>query len=270
MSVINDANGNPIGDLSFQVALNQFIGLRNDHKFGHVDALSTTRRTVWTGGVDYAFPPTPETMYVSAVGTQDTHGGTGAEYMWVNYLTTSFAEVTEVVSLAGRTPVPLTSPVLRVNRMICLADDPTVKNLGVMWLGTSNHTAGVPSSVYAHIESATGQTYQAFYTVPRFEKAIVYDINITTNEGKGAQVEMFSRNNIETYSGFTDARNMLSPDNHYDVFETAFSNRRRIPLTYPEATDIEFKGKGSASGTNVSIEWTMQIVNSSFLGSLKR
>lgn len=265
MTIKRDKKGTPILDFMFNVSNGEIVGLSRSYKFGRAINLGTTQQTIWTGSEDYSFPGSAQTMAVASTNSADKAGvANAAEYLWVSYLSSGHNEMTEIVSLNGLAPVDLSEPLLRINRMKILSTEPSATNTGAIWLGTSNWTAGVPANKFGHILSGKGQTYQAFYTVPISKEIYIYDINITSNEGKESSVEMLVNETVETFSGFPGVVNTLQAKNHYDVFETVFQSQRKIPLCYDEKTDIEFKGTGGTTGTDISVEWSFLIVDKSY------
>lgn len=265
MSIRRDRFGTPIIDLPFNIALNEIPGLTWAYKFGRVVGLDTVQRTIWTAGFEYNPPPDPVDMYFASTSSEDCFLGAGANYMKVGYVGSGFVEHTEVHCICGHTPIKLNNPVHTINRTKVLSDDIDAVNAGPMWIGTSGFTNGVPSSAYAHVNSGVGQTYQAFYTVPHDKTLIVYDMIMSANEGKEGEVEIFARDNSETFSGFPNARNTFQAKNHYDIFQTTFPIARKIPLVFNPKTEILFKGRGKAAATNISVEGTFILVDSAYL-----
>jgi hypothetical protein len=266
MAIKRDNQKTPILDLVFNVINGELPGLETFYKFGRVINLGVTERTIWTGSEAYTFPGSAQTMAVASTNSADKAGiSGGAGYLFVRYLGSGFNEFTEIVSLNGLTPVDLSEQVLRINRARILSDDLTTINTGDIWIGTSDWTNGIPDNKFGHILTGKGQTYQGFYTVPVNKSVSIYDINITTNLGKESSVELFVRENAETFSGYSDLVNTLQAKNHYDVYQTTFPTQRKVPLHYSEKTDLEFRATGAAAGTDISVEWTMVTIDSSYL-----
>jgi len=268
MSIRRDKFGTAILDLPFNMSLGEIPGLSRSYKFGKVSGLDTVQRTIWTAGFEYNPPPGPTAMSFASTSPNDTSGGSGVNYIKVNYVGSGFNEFTEVHCLNGQTPVSLAHPVHTINRAKVLADDIDAKNAGPIWAGAGSFSAGVPSSAYTHIESGVGQTYQAFYTLPNNQHMLIYDMILTANEGKEGSIEMFARENAEVFSGFPNARNTFQAKNHYDIFQTTLPIQRKIPLCFGPKTEIIFKGRGKATLTDLSVEGTFVLVNSTYLHGL--
>lgn len=265
MSIRRDKFGTSILDLPFNIALDEIPGLSRGYKYGKVSGLNTTQRAIWTAGFDYNPPPGPTEMFFASTNAGDVAGGAGVDYLQVGYVGSGFNEFTEIHCFNGQTPVPLNNPVHTINGARVLADDIDKKNLGPIWAGTGSFTSGVPSSAYTHIDSGVGQTYQAFYTVPNNKLMMVYDMIMTANEGKEGSIEMFARENSETFPGFPNAKNVFQAKNHYDIFQTTLSIHRKVPLCFGSKTEIIFKGRGKATLTDLAVEGTFVLINSIYL-----
>lgn len=275
MSIRRDGNGTPIWDFGFTIARGEVPGLKPEYKFGKGFDIGTSQKTLWDSGSDtgiYTFPLSAQVMKLSSTSSFDTCGrASSAEYGWINYLGSGYNEFTEVLSLNNRVGVSPAHPVLRVNRMKMLSSDPnlTRSNTGHIWLGTGTVTAGKSAVAYGHIEPGAGQTYQGFYTVPAGCKAYIFDVIASSKKGKTAELAMFVKNISETFSGFPGIYNTFQGKNHFDLFENVFVMNRKMAYVFPEKTDINWRGLGGATETDIQIEWTMIIEASSGYNSNK-
>lgn len=268
MSIIRDRRGTPLFDLPFNVANREIEGLEDIYKFGRVTGLDAAEKTVWTGSTVYIFPSIATKMYIASTHSVDVCTGDIIKAVEIQYLDGLWDRQTEVHCLNGRTPVEIIIPVLRNNRMKFLSNCYTHVNTGAIWMGTSDFTAGVPVGKYGHIPSGMNQTHQGFYSVPGGHNIRIYDTYISVNEGKESNTWMRACIHSEVFSGFPGLKNTYEHKNHYDIFQTVFTSQRKIPLLLPEKTDIEFKASGSAGGNvNLSIEWTMLQVGSSYFSN---
>jgi hypothetical protein len=205
-------------------------------------------------------------MAFASTNSVDVCTGTIVKAILFEYLDSSWDTATEVHCINGRTPVTLPNNILRINRMKFLSNCETHINTGHIWLGTSNWTDGVPVNKYGHILSGTQQTYQGFYSVPRGHTAKIYDLNVTVNEGKSSNVWMHVNDHAETFSGFPGLGNTYQHKNSYDIYQTVFTSQRKIPLSFGQMSDIEFRAQGSIGGdVNLGVEWTMLLTGSSYI-----
>lgn len=167
-----------ITPFSLGAASGDINGLSSINKFGkNPDVDSAASEDIWDYGGTYQFSTTADITKIisSAADTVniDIYGLDG------DYLSSS-----QTVTLSGTTFVTLTTPLMRVNRMInCGATDLS----GGVYLVTSTatHTGGVPDNstdVRAFINGSENQTLMAIYTVPSGKTA--YMTKLVTNLGR--------------------------------------------------------------------------------------
>ncbi len=155
------------------IAAGRFQGYEIVNKFGtngDIDSGSVPE-DIWEGGGVYTgFPSTAETLRAVSSNTNDTLGGTGAEKIRVQAMTTSYEWVAVTFTLSGTTPVAPDSPYtsttfLRVHTgtVIQSANGANTSfNAGVI---TVRHTT-TTANVFLTIQIGRNQSNCAAYTIP--------------------------------------------------------------------------------------------------------
>ena len=137
-------------------------GVVSEYKFGHnpdVDVV-TVPEDIWSGGGTYIWPAAAAVPSIVSTSLNDANpAGTGMRQVRVVGLNAAFAEIQETINLNGVTPVVLSQPFFRVNRMFGVAAGSVGWNVGTITLSIS----GSPASI---INPTRGQTLQSCYTVP--------------------------------------------------------------------------------------------------------
>ena len=134
-------------------------------KYGHNDDIGTgAYEDMWSYGGDYNWPSSSgQAMYISSSDAADT------QTIVVMGLDENFEEVTEIVTLQGKTFVPLTGLWSRVHRAY---NNGSTDLAGTVYVSSDNTDAGgdgipdVTTAIHTTVEAEFQQTMQAIYTVP--------------------------------------------------------------------------------------------------------
>lgn len=137
------------------------------HKFGFNANISTNFETVWDQGGIITYPAAATQMKVSSGSTDDDVGGTGALMVELFGLDSNYDEISEVITLTGRTAVLTTASFLRTFRMIVRSAGSGGENAGILYAGTGDITTGVPAVIHATVGATHNQSLMAVWTVPR-------------------------------------------------------------------------------------------------------
>lgn len=125
----------------------------------------STPEDVWDGGGVYAFPAAAaETSIVSDSANDDSEDGSGARTVLVSGLDDDYLPISEVVELAGATPVVLANDFFRVNSVQVLSAGSGGVNAGTI---SVKHD----STVIAQVNAGAGKSLMAVYCVPATYKA---------------------------------------------------------------------------------------------------
>lgn len=141
-----------------QVSRGQIQGHRAIFRSAYSTLITAAQNyAVWNRAANYSFPSVASTMTLSSSATGDT-----TQSVLISGLDSSYAEISEVLTLNGQTPVTSTKSFFRVNDMLVLTDSPT----GNLYFGTGTVTAGVPANVYGFIYAGDNSMMCGSYTVP--------------------------------------------------------------------------------------------------------
>jgi hypothetical protein len=149
------------------------------YKFGYNPDVNGEEETVWAQGGNFPYPTSAVTMFVSSTSVNDTNGGTGANSILIQGLDENYDEIEETVLLNGQTQVATQNSYLRVYRAFVTLAGTGGTAGGIIYIGSSGATGGVPNTtVYANL-SFGNQTQIAAYTVPAGYTLYLDDINFT-------------------------------------------------------------------------------------------
>ena len=220
-------------------------GYRTLYKFGYNPDVDTQEETVWGNSGDYVWLDSAVTMFVSSTSADDTGTGTGARTILIQGLDEDYNEIEETITLTGQTQVATQLSYLRIYRsFVTLAGSDEGTN-GVIYIGSSGATGGVPNTtVYASV-SIGNQTQIAAYTVPAGYTLYIDEINFTAAVSQAQKLVRCKFN---------------SRDYESNVFRTRFvqviqSNQLIQSFKYPqgfaEKTDLECRVSTDTSNTAI-------------------
>jgi len=220
-------------------------GYRTLYKFGYNPDVDTQEETVWGNSGDYVWLDSAVTMFVSSTSANDSGTGTGARTILIQGLDEDYNEIEETITLNGQTQVATQLSYLRVYRsFVTLAGSDEGTN-GVIYIGSSGATGGVPNTtVYASI-SIGNQTQIAAYTVPSGYTLYVDEINFTAAVSQAQKLVHCKFN---------------SRDHGSNVFRTRFvqviqSNQLiqsfKYPQEFAEKTDLECRVSTDTNNTAI-------------------
>lgn len=220
-------------------------GYRTLYKFGYNPDVDTQEETVWGNSGDYVWLDSAVTMFVSSTSADDNGTGTGARTILIQGLDEDYNEIEETITLNGQTQVATQLSYLRIYRsFVTLAGSDEGTN-GVIYIGSSGATGGVPNTtVYASV-SIGNQTQIAAYTVPAGYTLYIDEINFTAAVSQ-AQKLVHCKFNSRDYES--------------NVFRTRFvqviqSNQLIQSFKYPqgfaEKTDLECRVSTDTSNTAI-------------------
>ena len=220
-------------------------GYRTLYKFGYNPDVDTQEETVWGNAGDYVWLDNAVTMFVSSTSANDTGTGTGARTILIQGLDEDYNEIEETITLSGQTQVATQLSYLRIYRSFVTLAGSNEGTSGVIYIGSSGATGGVPNTtVYASI-GIGNQTQIAAYTVPAGYTLYIDEINFTAAVSQ-AQKLVHCKFNSRTHGS--------------NVFRTRFvqvlqSNQLIQSFKYPqgfaEKTDLECRVSTDTSNTAI-------------------
>lgn len=218
-------------------------------KFGTNPNVGTTEENVWEESTIYTYPASPSSCTISSTSSDDDAGGTGAITVWLEYLTTDYVRVREVLTLDGQNGVALSSPLLRFHRAIVYSTGSGGENAGIIRIGTGTVTSGVPATTYGRISIGDNQSQHGMYTIPRGYTGLLLRGTIYVDSTKSTIWEFYTRDNDEGFPFQEKLTGVVSEDTY--TFSPVFG----FPLD--ETTDIDLRVISSSAGSEVDINFAI-------------
>jgi hypothetical protein len=225
-------------------------------KFGFNPDINGTEETIWNQGGNIPWLGVATTVYVSSTDVNDSAAGTGGQAVEVQGLDGDYNLLFGVASLSGQTQVKIVNktgggPItfLRVFRAFITSSGSNGKPFGIIYLGPTGSTLGVPTTVYANFGDSA-QTQIAAYTVPAGKTLYLDDLNFTAAISQAndyATVKLRTRH-FGTNTWRVRFINVLQSNQLITKFE--------YPRAFPEKTDLECRAL--TSGTNNQIAASFQ------------
>ena len=222
------------------------LGYRTLYKFGYNPDVNGDEETVWEQGGNYPWLDSAVTMFVSSTSVNDTSGGSGANTILIQGLDENYVEIEETVTLNGQTQVTTQLSYLRIYRAFVTLAGSSGTSGGIIYVGSSGATGGVPNgTVYANL-SIGNQTQIAAYTVPAGHTLYLDEINITA---------ALSLANKRVNASFH------TRDFGSNVFRTRFINVLqssqlkqlfKYPQDFAEKTDVEIRVSTNTSNNPIA------------------
>lgn len=217
----------------------------------------TEPEDIWPTGGLFAFKTTGGQLELVSASANDAAAGTGARTVRVDFLSTSYAEFSEVIVLNGTTAVATTrTDILRVNGAVVLTTGSLSRNDGVITIrdigaGTTRATI----STFTEGAATPGQSFldQMLFTVPAGYTMLVYSVDLSINRA-GTNRWISARVYARASTGVIRTPKVLSvsSDSTYTLMGT-------MPVPVPEKTDWWVRVI-NASGTNTDVSSSAEAI----------
>ena len=212
------------------------------HKFGHNLLVNEDWETIWSAGGLYSFIDTPTVLKISSTDVDDDDGDTGARTVLIEGLDSNYDELSETVTLNGRTAVNTTGTYKRVHRMIVQTVGSSGYNEGIIYAGTGTVSSGVPANKYASIPATYNQSMMAIYTIPNNKTGYLTSFYAQPDGEKEFQIRL----RMQDSNGISRIKNQL----HAYQNQAMFNYRPYYKIE--EKTDISIDFHDS-SGNDASV-----------------
>ena len=229
------------GDIDFFIAVakGDYTGYTNVSKFGrNPNVKSSDYETSCDGSKLYPWPTAAETLNVVSTDADDTSAGTGARTVEIEGLNSSWAVITETVSMNGTTNVTTTNSFLRVYRVRVVTAGSTGVNEGTI---TCTNTTS--SNVIGQISlgsSGFGQSLMALYTVPAGKTAYLINFDFSSSKDNEHTFRIMTRDNTVTDAAWNTKE--------FASARGGFNDFRKLSIQkYTEKTDLDFQAIASAA-----------------------
>lgn len=235
-----------------EIAKGEVPGQRAELKFGHQNAISNAEIAVWDIAAAYAYLSSATVMAVGSNDANDKAAGTGARTVKVWGLDGDYNEISETVTMVSTTAVSTTQAYLRVFRATVITAGSGGKNAGIIYVGASTITGGVPADKYAAIAVGENQTLMAIWTVPAGKTA--YLQKVSGNAGVatadiGATIRLKVRELGEVFQ----------TKEKFNSIRVLVDLSRATPKSIPAKSDIEMTAI-RVGNTDVDVAATFEMI----------
>lgn len=213
-------------------------------EWGYVTTIAATTLTC-SGGFSAGGTGSVRTYSVI---NKNAAGKTGAHAVKLEYLTSTFAEKSEIVILDGNAPVnTVNTDIYRINSFRVIAGAKCIGNLSFRISGGA--------TTYSYITAGFTRARNSAYTVPLNKTLYVTQWSIgwsTPNDTKVQSARFYTKTNVEPTTHF------LTRDLFYPYTEVICSNEEiviyfDIPTKLLTGTDIIINGVAATAGTGPAV-----------------
>jgi hypothetical protein len=224
-------------------------------KMGYHPAATAAQTTVWEVGTNYVFPVAAQGMEVRSSSTNDDGSpvGTGALTVKIWYLTNTFVEKTETVTLDGTTNVnTVNTDIYRINYFqIDTCGNGTVAAGNIDIRNKTDHT-----TIYSRIGAGYTRARSTVYTVPIAKTLYITDVTFSaayTSAGKSERfIVQTTYNELETV-----LKGFFFPFMEIMLVDNVYSKVLTIPHKLITGADLKVSviGEANAQCTVVMRGW---------------
>jgi hypothetical protein len=208
-------------------------------KMGYNADIGNTEEVLWSVGGAYVWPVAAQRMEVVSSSTDDdgSPGGTGAQTVKIWYLTDTFVEKTETVTLDGTTVVPtVAADIYRINAF-------RVITAGAGGVAAGNidirNTADTP--IYSRIPLGLTRARNSIYTVPIGK--VLYITSFSASAGAPAAGHYTTFTLRAKYDELAQAISTLFyPYIELGVQDGSVTREFQIPIKFTAGVDIKVSG----------------------------
>ncbi|CAB5238886.1 hypothetical protein UFOVP230_75 [uncultured Caudovirales phage] len=222
-----------------QTARAQVMGHSTVNIYGFQVSVTTTNIPIWEVAGAYAYPAAATAMNLaSSVNTGADKTGTT---VLISGLDSTYAPISETLTLNGTTVVVTTKSYLRINNISVSSVTGGVNPTGTITLKDLTNT-----TTYAQINPSIGRSQMAIYTVPAGYTFYLSRIDAYTS-ANGSSADWIQYRNVNTTSSGVTTLTQQAP------FTNTYHSQRVMPRPFAEKTDIQLQAKTSANTYAVSI-----------------
>jgi hypothetical protein len=238
-----------------QVSRNQIQGHESIQVFGYNPDLDQTEESIWANGGTVPHPTVASVLKISSTSANDDGDpvGTGALTVLITGVDGSYNVVSEVITLNGQTAVETDNSYLYVNGFTVLTVGSGGANAGVIYAGTGNVNAGVPTVIYDAIAVGYNNRTTAHYCVPAGYTGYLTEGLFTAGQASGS-------------TGITGFLKQHGPDGILRVGAVVAINNGSVlydfvyPYQIPEKNCIGASAIGAANNNLVSAFFNIVLI----------
>lgn len=208
--------------------------------------VNTARETVWEIGGLYSYPSSGQPLTLVLGSTNDTSTGTGAQKVYITYLTSAYVQYSTEIETNGTAVVTSANNIFRVNDMY-------VNRAGTIHaadaaISLKNATS---TDTYAYIASSDCWDKTAVYSVPAGKTLYIAQNTYSAGSADIAKkcFVMFSLHSNLDNERSTDGKIFYSLSN-VGVTDGVWTGQYSLPIRLIEKTDFHICAQGSAGNAN--------------------
>lgn len=229
----------------YDVAEGNIAGHTPFFKTGFNADVDAAEEDMWVVGGMYVFPSAAQRMEVVSSSTLDAAAGTGAITVKIWYLTSTFVEKTETLTLTGTVAVPtVATDIYRINAF------------RVLTAGTGGSAAGTIDirhitlgTIYSRIAVGNTRARNSIYTVPVDKTLYIVQISCSVGNSAGGRYARFTLR--ATYDDQAQAASLLwYPYYEIGIQDSAFAMHLDFPIKFPAGTDLKMSVIGDATNAD--------------------
>lgn len=231
-------------------------GVTYVEKFGMNVDVDANKETVWDGGGIYTYVDSATHLSATSSSSDDAAGGTGARTVNIQGLDASYNLINETITLGGQDTTTLSF--LRVFR----AQVTTVGSEGIN-VGTISILADDSSTVLAQIgldgtgsnAAGRGQTFMSIYTIPAGKTGYLTQWTVGAGKQNTDAVAFLMTRVFDPSDGAWNSKDVIT------VSATTYAKDYKIPLMFPEKSDIEVRAYSTTNNAIVSSTFNILLID---------
>lgn len=240
-----DVSNYEISPFGYGIVSGQITGKTPLYKIGYQATVNNTEIDLWNVAAAYVFPAAAQQMEVYSSSTNDAAGQTGALTVKIWYLTSSFVEKTETVTMTGQTAAAtVATDIYRVNAF------------RVMTTGTGKAAAGTISlrnladtPIYSQIAVGQTRARNSVYTVPVGKTLYISQVIYSTGNKSGNRFVKFTlRATYDDKVGATTG--IFYPYNEIGMQDGAIAVHLDLPIKLIAGTDVKISAVSDSSSAD--------------------
>lgn len=242
----------PKHDWFQQMAEGGMPGYSSIEKFGENPEITTATdpEDVWDGGGIYTFSATANIDSISSSDNGDTQD------IYITGLDTNWEEVNQTVTLTGQTVATLSTPLIRIYRMINVGST-DIAGIVYCYINGAIVVAGVPSlatDIRAIINNGNNQTLMCVYTVPAGKTGYFWAGYVSISRGGGVSAAADFTWRARAFGGVFSVKSRIAA---VTGGNSSWNYTYKIPLALPEKTDVLIRCEEVSATVGVSGGFTV-------------
>jgi hypothetical protein len=233
------------------VAQGKRTGVISNTQFGiNLDIDIAATEDIWSQGGTWVAPTTARLHDLVSTSANDTSAGTGARTVSVEGLNSSYAIISETITLNGVANVPTVNTYVIVNKLTVLTGGSGGTNAGII-----TATAQTDATVTNAISIGAGQSTSTIYQVPAGYKGYIQSFNGSIQVGGVINVNLL----VKPFGGVFNLKDSI----RLNLTGTScFQKIAKYPLEVTEKSIIKLTGTVDVNNTDCNGGYDLIIIKS--------